>query len=83
MYFQNGPYFIPDTGILGQIILANYTNGYVAAMVQPYGNGKIGVVGPHPEAPASWYMTANLTDPDGFDSDLGYDLIDILMRQGS
>lgn len=80
MYFQNGPYFIPESGMPGQIILANYTNGYVAAMVQPYGNGKIGVLGPHPEAPNSWYQTAGLIDPDGVDADLGYDLINKLMQ---
>lgn len=80
MYFQNGPYFIPDSGVPGQIIVANYTNGYVAAMIQPYGNGKIGCSGPHPEAPDSWYKRAGLTDPDGLDADLGYDLIHKLMQ---
>jgi glutamine amidotransferase-like uncharacterized protein len=80
MYFQDGPYFIPDNCIAGQTILAYYTNGKVAAMVQPYGKGKIGVSGPHPEAPTSWYTKDGLTDPDGLDADLGHDLIDTLMQ---
>ena len=80
MYFQDGPYFMPDSGVTGQTILAYYTNGKVAAMVQPYGKGKIGVPGPHPEAPATWYTKADLTDPDGFDEYLGRDLIDTLMQ---
>ena len=80
MYFQDGPYFMPDNGVTGQTILAYYTNGKVAAMVQPYGKGKIGVSGTHPEADASWYAEAGLTDPDGFDADLGHDLIDTLMQ---
>lgn len=50
MYFQDGSYFIPETGVAGQTILARYTNNKVAAMVQPYGQGKVGVSGPHPEA---------------------------------
>jgi glutamine amidotransferase-like uncharacterized protein len=80
MYFQDGPYFIPRNGIAGQIILATYMNGKVAAMVQPYGSGKIGVSGPHPEADASWYAKAGLTVQAGFNTDLGYDLIDTLMQ---
>jgi glutamine amidotransferase-like uncharacterized protein len=80
MYFQDGPYFIPGRGIDGQTILATYMNGYIAAMVQPYGSGKIGVSGPHPEAPASWYKKAGLTDPHSFDTDLGHDLIDVLIK---
>jgi glutamine amidotransferase-like uncharacterized protein len=80
MYFQDGPYFIPDRNVEGQIILATYTNGEVAAIVQPYGKGKIGVSGPHPEADASWYVAAGLVDPDGLDEDLFRDLIDTLMK---
>jgi hypothetical protein len=80
MYFQDGPYFIPDCNIAGQIILATYTNGKVAAMVQPYGKGKIGVSGPHPEADNSWYKAAKLKNPGGLDADLGIDLIDTLMQ---
>lgn len=80
MFFQDGPYFIPDSNVKGQIILATYTNGKVAAMVQPYGKGKIGVSGPHPEADTSWYEAVSLIDLDGLDADLFYDLTDTLMQ---
>lgn len=80
MYFQDGPCLMPDSNVTGQTILATYTNGKVAALVQPYGKGKIGVSGPHPEANAFWYAKANLTDPDGLDNDLGHDLINTLME---
>jgi hypothetical protein len=29
------------------IVLATYTNGEIAALVAPYGKGKVGVSGPH------------------------------------
>jgi glutamine amidotransferase-like uncharacterized protein len=80
MYFQDGPYFMPNSSIKDQIILAYYTNGRVAAMVQPYGKGKIGVSGPHPEANTSWYARAGFTGRDDLDADLGRDLIDTLMQ---
>jgi glutamine amidotransferase-like uncharacterized protein len=80
MYFQDGPYFIPESDIKDQTILAYYPNGVVAAMVQPFGKGKIGVSGPHPEAEISWYEKAGITNPDGYDADLFHDLIDTLMQ---
>ncbi len=79
VYFQDGPYFVPSWLTWGETILARYSNNKIAAMVQPYGKGKIGVSGVHPEAPQSWYTAAGLTDTDGPDADLGHDLIDTLM----
>ena len=57
-------------------------NGYVAAMVQPYGNygGKIGVCGPHPEAPTTWHAKSGVDKDQMVDYDLGYNLIDTLMQ---
>jgi glutamine amidotransferase-like uncharacterized protein len=80
MYFQDGPYFILKRDATGVTVLATYTNGKIAAMVAPYGKGRIGVSGPHPEAAADWYNAYHLVDPDGPDADLGHDLIDTLMR---
>jgi hypothetical protein len=48
-------------------------------MVAPYGNGKTGVSGPHPEADQRWYNAYKLSYP-GSTQDLGNDLIDILME---
>lgn len=80
MYFQDGTYFKLDRGVNGKTILAYYTNGKVAAMIQPYYKGWIGVSGPHPEADLSWYEEATLKYP-GPTTDLGLDLIDTLMMQ--
>lgn len=84
MYFQDGPYFIvddDDKDAKNVQVLATYSdNGKIAAMVAPYGDGKVGVSGPHPEADASWYSLAKLSDPDGLDADLGLDLLDRTMQ---
>lgn len=80
MYFQDGPYFILAPGAAGVTVLATYaSNGEIAAMTAPFGKGRIGVVGPHPEATLDWYQQYGLTDPDGLDADLGHDLIDAVM----
>ncbi len=77
MYFADGPYFLPKKGAT---VLATYKNGEIAAMVTDFGMGKVGVVGPHIEADQSWDTVANLTDPDGIEADLGFDLIDTVMK---
>jgi glutamine amidotransferase-like uncharacterized protein len=79
MYFQDGPYFILNRGVSQVTVLATYTNGEIAALVAPYGKGKVGVSGPHPEADPSWYSAYNLPYP-GSTQDLGHDLIDTLMQ---
>ncbi|EPD63229.1 BPL-N domain-containing protein [Streptomyces sp. HGB0020] len=75
MYFQDGPVFLLDDGA-DATVLARYDNGTVAAVVAPYGKGRVGVVGPHPEADASWYEDEGLRNPDGVRLDLGHDLIE-------
>jgi hypothetical protein len=74
IYFQGGPYFTVSN-ISKATVLATYTNGLIAAMVASYGDGRVGVTGPHPEAPRSWYREAGLTVPDPMPLDLGYDLV--------
>jgi glutamine amidotransferase-like uncharacterized protein len=80
MYFQDGPCFhlLPDAERV--TVLARYPNGEIAALVAGFGAGKVGVVGPHPEATADWYEEFGLVDPDGLDADLGHDLIDTVMQ---
>lgn len=73
MYFQDGPVFKLNPNA-SAAVLATYDNGLPAAVVAPCGKGRIGVVGPHPEADRSWY-THGLSNPDGIRPDLGYDLI--------
>ncbi|WP_020659626.1 BPL-N domain-containing protein [Amycolatopsis benzoatilytica] len=75
MYFQDGPAFLLDDGA-DATVLATYPNGTAAAVVAPYGKGRAGVCGPHPEADESWYADEDLTNPDGVRLDLAYELID-------
>ena len=79
VYFQGGPYFSVPGGD-GVNILGTYSNGLVAALVAPFGSGRVGVTGPHPEAPASWYRSAGLAVPDPLPFDLGHNLVDTTMR---
>ena len=80
MYFQDGSYFLLNSGAAGVTVLGTYTNGEIAAMVAPHGKGKVGVSGPHPEATEEWYRVHNLVNPYGMSQDLGHDLIDTLMQ---
>ncbi len=75
IYFQGGPYFSVPGGDRATI-LGTYSNGLVAAMVAPFGSGSVGVTGPHPEAPDSWYRDAGLAIPDPLPFDLGHNLVD-------
>jgi hypothetical protein len=69
----------PDT-----VVLARYPNGAPAALVAPYGAGRVGVVGPHPEATIDWFTDAGLPVPrDGGDDlarDLARDLVDHVLE---
>jgi glutamine amidotransferase-like uncharacterized protein len=80
MFFQDGPVFrLPAVTPAGVTVLARYaSNGEVAAMVAPFGRGKVGVCGPHPEAPDEWYEAHGLT-VERSAAPLGRDLIDVLM----
>jgi Biotin-protein ligase, N terminal len=78
MYFQDGGYMVPKRKATGVTVLARYTNGSIAALVASYGRGKVGLCGPHPEAPEDWYREANLVYV-GSNQDLGEDLVDTLM----
>jgi glutamine amidotransferase-like uncharacterized protein len=75
MYFQDGPVFTLKSGAKATV-LATYPNNTPAAVATTYGRGRVGVVGPHPEADQSWYSDAGLSNPDGIRPDLGYDLIE-------
>lgn len=71
VYFQDGPIF----KVSGATILAKYLNGNIASCVSLYGKGKVGVVGPHPEADDTWFEDINYPKPYPFAYDLGVDLI--------
>ncbi|MEV4441877.1 BPL-N domain-containing protein [Streptomyces sp. NPDC049577] len=71
VFFQDGPHFILDAGADAKV-LATYPNGTVAALVTSFGTGRLGVVGPHPEATDEWFTDARL--PVQRTRDLGLDL---------
>lgn len=79
LFFQDGPYFWvrPRTDTT---VVATYPNGTIAALVAGFGSGRVGVVGPHPEATEDWYTDAGLAVADRLGADLGHDLVDAVMR---
>jgi hypothetical protein len=78
MYFQDGGFMVPKRKATGITVIAQYTNGSIAALVSRYREGKVGLCGPHPEAPPAWYRDRGLRYP-GPTQDLGNDLVDTLM----
>jgi glutamine amidotransferase-like uncharacterized protein len=74
VYFQDGPYFELRRGA-DATVLATYTNGLAAAVVARVGSGSVGVVGPHPEADASWFTAVDLPVPAESTANLARDLI--------
>ncbi|ONI86942.1 hypothetical protein ALI144C_09830 [Actinosynnema sp. ALI-1.44] len=80
MYFQDGPAFFLRDGH-NATVLATYDNGLPAVVVAPYGKGRVGVSGPHPEADESWYEEKDLTNPDGVRFDMAYELIEETTRR--
>lgn len=79
MFFQDGPLFETHPVSPGDVLATYASNGMPAALVAPFGTGKVGVCGPHPEASGSWYAEHGLINPDGVRFDLGHDLIDAVM----
>ncbi len=76
MFFQDGPVFLLDS-TAGVTVLARYRNKGIAAMVAPFGNGRVAVVGPHPEATPDWFADSGLSQESTLD--LGNDLIEAVM----
>ncbi len=54
MYFQFGPAFELTSSAERVNVFAYYADGRIAGLISSYGNGKVAVSGPHPEAQASW-----------------------------
>ncbi|MDO5711788.1 MAG: hypothetical protein Q4P32_08645, partial [Micrococcales bacterium] len=57
MYGEDPPTFSLNRGVRRVTVLARYRSGHIAAASVPVGRGRVTVVGPHPEAPASWSST--------------------------
>lgn len=86
LFFQDGPYFWLHSDATATV-LATYSNNKIAAVVTEFGAGRVGVVGPHPEATEDWFVDAGLRDPGHGGSDpaaargldAGLDLVDAVM----
>lgn len=79
-FAQDPPYIIPS-GVAGERILSRFTNNKVNALVRPYGEGGVGVVGTHPEATRSWYSSELWKrDKDKLDAAQGLRLIAYTMQ---
>ncbi|WP_346619108.1 BPL-N domain-containing protein [Blastococcus montanus] len=76
VFFEDGPWFDLDPARGPAEVVATYGNGLPAAVVAPFGRGRVGVVGPHPEAPPDWYADAGLRLPEDLQADLTQDLVD-------
>ena len=57
IYFHDGAAFFPTDDNFKAKIYALYPNGDIGAMIQSYGKGKVGVIGPHPEAQKWWFYS--------------------------
>nr|WP_306427283.1 BPL-N domain-containing protein [Burkholderia sp. AU33423] len=77
IYFQDGA-MLPAAP--GAVVLATYPNRDIAAATYRYGKGRVGLVGPHPEADESWYRQNGLKNPDGIRPDMAHDLINATMK---
>jgi len=77
MFFQDGPVYLLEAEAQSTV-LAWYRNDGIAAVVVPFGAGRVAVVGPHPEATPDWYADCGLQNQPAFD--LGHDLIETVMN---
>lgn len=57
IYFHDGAAFVETPNIHDANIIARYKNGDIAALIQDHKKGKIGVIGPHPEARKWWFYS--------------------------
>ena len=62
-YFQEGA----RLPVGGAEAYAHYETGDLAAACYRFGDGSVGLIGPHPEADATWFEDADLSDQDGDD----------------
>jgi glutamine amidotransferase-like uncharacterized protein len=79
VFFQDGPCFVLDRGRGPADVLAVYDNGLPAAVLAPFGDGVVGVVGPHVEATPDWFTDLGLPPLDPPAIDLGLELLDRVM----
>lgn len=60
VYYQAGPHFGRHIPANGQVLAYYAASHQIAARISVYGRGKVGLIGPHYEADASWYAADGL-----------------------
>ena len=83
MYFQDGPEMIPASVAVETETIdvwGRYEDGKIAAVQAAYGRGRVGLLGPHPEANPGWFAEDHISDPDGSDMDQFRDFMKYLMK---
>lgn len=81
IYWEGGPYVSLYQGS-GFEVTSRYPNGLIAGVQGPYHNGRVSVVGQHPEAPQWWREDPLVEDPDGLDFDIAVDMIHWVTKTG-
>lgn len=79
IYFHDGAAFVPTKKEVTGEVKARYTNGDIASLVQDCGKGRIGLIGPHPEAP-KWWFYSQARVKEGWKTSLQHDILLDLMR---
>ncbi|CCE28894.1 hypothetical protein E4U22_001225 [Claviceps purpurea] len=83
VFFQEGAVITDFVDTEDTIVLARYSkSGRVASSLSKYGEGWVGLIGPHPEAPEDWFSSCNIKSPHGLRFEIGYDLIEATMTGG-
>ncbi|ODA81370.1 hypothetical protein RJ55_04335 [Drechmeria coniospora] len=83
LYFQEGAVIQGLEESDTSYVLGRYSkSGGVASSLSKYGDGWVGLIGPHPEATEAWFSAYNIDSPDGLQYEIGYDLIEATMEGG-
>ena len=76
IYWEGGPaIYPPKDGKISYEVMATYPDGSAASVRAAYGEGRVYIIGAHPEAPQWWRDYYKLVDSDGLDYDLAVDMI--------
>lgn len=80
LVWWGGPY-LPEKSFPNGTV-ARYSDTGEPAIAQTWaGNGFMILSGPHPEAPEDWRGKLGLTDEDGMDQDIAWDMIEAALKQ--
>lgn len=80
LYFQDGPKFDASNVPGGEVWATYLKTGHVAAMMAPFGKGRVGLIGPHPEADMDWFNDDHIAAPDGTHQKLAIQFVRALLK---